>query len=52
MDFSLLTNIEDSLKTMDCKSYSLEIKFDDNNRVLIEKKPEEKEKKIGFQNET
>lgn len=48
MDFTLLNKIEESLKSVECKSYSLEIKFDDSSKVTVEKKPEEPQKKIGF----
>jgi len=48
MDFTALNKIEKSLKSVECKSYSLEIKFNDDSKVTIEKKPDEPEKKIGF----
>lgn len=48
MKFEQIKKIEESLSELDCKSYSLEIKFDDGNRVLLEKTPKDKEKQIGF----
>lgn len=51
MDFTILNSIEQSLRTVECKSYSLEIKFDNDTKVSIEKKPDEPQKKIGFSEE-
>lgn len=51
MDFEKVSQVEEVLRSIACKSYTLDIKFDDNNRVLIEKTPEEKEKNIGFRSE-
>ena len=47
-NFVILNEIEKSLKSVECKSYVLEIKFDDDSRVIIEKKPNELQKKVGF----
>ena len=53
MNFSIaaLSQIEESLKSLNCKSYSLDIRFDQDTRIFIEKKPTEKERTIGYNQE-
>jgi hypothetical protein len=48
MDFKIIADIETQLKSVDCKSYTLDIKFDNDTRLFIEKKPEDKPKLAGF----
>lgn len=48
MNFETLSQIEESLRNLECKSYSLNICFDKDTRIFIEKKPEEKERMIGY----
>lgn len=48
MEFEKVSQVEEVLQSIACKSYTLDIKFDDNNRIFIEKTPEENKKEIGF----
>ncbi len=47
MDYEILSKIDEQLKALSCKSYTLEIKFDNDTKLNIEKKPEDKHP-IGF----
>jgi hypothetical protein len=51
MEFDKVSQVEEVLRSITCKSYTIDIKFDDNNRIFIEKTPEEKKKEIGFRSE-
>jgi hypothetical protein len=48
MDLQKLNKIKEQLDKIDCKSYELTIKCDDNNAITLNKKELENEKVIGF----
>jgi len=48
MEFEKVSQVEEVLRGITCKSYSLDIKLDDNNRIFIEKTATDNKKKIGF----
>jgi hypothetical protein len=48
VEIEKIAKIEEQLKDLNCKSYTVDIKLDDNNRIFIEKTANEKDKTMGF----
>ena len=49
MDFDKVKQIYEELEKIDCKSFSLSIKFNDESNVSLDKEQKDKDKIIGFQ---
>jgi hypothetical protein len=48
LNYKAIEQIDEQLKQLECKSYTLTINFTDTDKFQISKEPDKNEKKIGY----